>query len=208
MYRLIQVDGTELGTVETVQYIQLSNNGFYVRTTKDTAVGVAYESKAYPLAGHTDIEGTGVLVVEVDGGRALYDAVLPSNITFVALAETGSIDAVTATEHASLFGAWQENVTYAPGQLRTDPLDGCLYRVNEGMGHTSLTGWNPSLTPAMWTLAGDPNDPWPAWAQPTGAQDCYGLGSQTSHVDKHWVSEYANNVWEPGVFGWAEAEDV
>ena len=51
--------------------------------------------------------------------------------------------------------------------MRTDPLDGKLYRVREGQAHTSVEGWNPSLTPAIWVLvdvthAGTVEDPIPA----------------------------------------------
>jgi hypothetical protein len=31
------------------------------------------------------------------------------------------------------------------------------------------------------------------------------IETKVSHNDKHWVSDYDNNVWEPGVFGWTEA---
>lgn len=49
-----------------------------------------------------------------------------------------------------------------------------------------------------------PIDEYPEWKQPTGAQDAYMKGDKCSHNDKHWISDYDNNVWEPGVFGWAE----
>lgn len=28
------------------------------------------------------------------------------------------------------------------------------------------------------------------------------LGAKVSHNEKHWISTYDNNTWEPGVFGW------
>jgi len=46
--------------------------------------------------------------------------------------------------------------------------------------------------------------PAPAWVQPTGAGDAYALGALVTHAGKTWVSGYAANVWEPGVFGWTE----
>lgn len=45
---------------------------------------------------------------------------------------------------------------------------------------------------------------WPAWSQPVGAVDTYPLGAKVSHNGKKWVSTAANNVWEPGVYGWEE----
>ena len=87
-----------------------------------------------------------------------------NNITFVALAETKVLDDNTAARHAEVFEEWREGVTYKAGQMRRDPLNGKLYRVRDGQEHTSVEGWNPSLTPAMWVLvdvthAGTQEDP-------------------------------------------------
>ena len=39
-----------------------------------------------------------------------------------------------------------------------------------------------------------------------GATDAYMNGDKVSHNGQHWISTYDNNTWEPGVFGWDEAE--
>lgn len=44
--------------------------------------------------------------------------------------------------------------------------------------------------------------PPPAWVQPTGASDDYQIGDRVTHNAQVWVSTAANNVWEPGVYGW------
>lgn len=90
-----------------------------------------------------------------------------NNITFVALAETKVLDDDTAARHAAVFPEWAVGVTFKDGQMRTDPLNGKLYRAREGKAHTSVEGWNPSLTPALWepvdvTHAGTKDDPIPA----------------------------------------------
>lgn len=131
-------------------------------------------------------------------------APLVASIAFVTLAEAGQIDATTATENAQHFAEWAPRVDYSPGMIRRDPEDKALYRVNEGQGHTSQEGWNPSRTPALWTKIGDPAEEWPEWAAPTGAHDAYAKDSKTSHNGKKWVSEIDGNVWEPGVYGWVE----
>ena len=87
-----------------------------------------------------------------------------NNITFVALAETKVLDDNTAARHAEVFEEWREGVDFKAGQMRRDPIDGKLYRVRDGQAHTSVEGWNPSLTPAMWavvdvTHAGTQEDP-------------------------------------------------
>ena len=98
-------------------------------------------------------------------------------------------------------------MAYTEGQIRRDPLDGNLYRVNKGQGHTSQEGWNPSLTPALWSKIGDPGEEWPEWSQPLGAHDAYNTGDKVAHNGKHWTSDLDGNVWEPGVYGWTEASE-
>lgn len=130
-----------------------------------------------------------------------------ASIAFVVMAEAGQIDDVTASENASQFGSWAYPVAYTEGQIRRDPLDGNLYRVNKGQGHTSQEGWNPSLTPALWSKVGDPGEEWPEWSQPLGAHDAYNTGDKVAHNGKHWTSDLDGNVWEPGVYGWTEASE-
>lgn len=130
-----------------------------------------------------------------------------ASIAFVVMAEAGQIDDVTAVEYASQFSPWAYPVAYTEGQIRRDPLDGNLYRVNKGQGHTSQEGWNPSLTPALWSKIGDPGEEWPEWSQPLGAHDAYNTGDKVAHNGKHWTSDLDGNVWEPGVYGWTEASE-
>ena len=131
-----------------------------------------------------------------------------ASIVFVSMAEAGGFDNTTAGEHIDLFEEWTYPVAYKPGQMRCDPLDSCLYRVNEGQGHTSQKGWNPSLTPALWHKAYDPAEEWPDWSQPIGKDDAFKLGAKVTHKGKRWICDQVdaagNNVWEPGVYGWSE----
>lgn len=60
-----------------------------------------------------------------------------------------------------------------------------------------VTGWRKF---AM--IAPDGTVTIPAWVQPLGAQDAYALGAIVMHRSQKWRSVNANNVWEPGVFGW------
>lgn len=84
---------------------------------------------------------------------------------FTALCETQVLDDNTAAQHAEVFDLWAAGVSYTVGQMRRDPLTGLLYRCAQA--HTSQEGWNPSLTPALWTVvdvthAGTLADPIPA----------------------------------------------
>lgn len=141
---------------------------------------------------------------EREKANPLTEIARATTIVFVLMAEAGQIDDVTATENAGQFAAWNYPIRYDAGQIRRDPLDGNLYRVNEGQGHTSQQGWNPSLTPALWSKIGDPAEEWPAWSQPLGAHDAYSAGDKVSHNGKRWVSDLDGNVWEPGTYGWSE----
>lgn len=71
---------------------------------------------------------------------------------------------------------------------------------------TPANVWEPGV--AQWrkialTVPGEPVAI-PAWVQPSGAGDAYALGAIVRHNGKVWKSDYAANVWEPGVFGWTE----
>lgn len=72
MYRIIKIDGTELGITDSVNYIRYGDNGCFTPATREDAIGVAFKSVAYNLVGHEDIEGAGTVVVsEIDGGQEL-----------------------------------------------------------------------------------------------------------------------------------------
>ena len=70
--------------------------------------------------------------------------------------------------------------------------------------HTAQADWTPDAAVSLWVRIDDPAEEWPEWRQPQGAQDAYALGAKVSHNEKHWISDVANNVWEPGVYGWTE----
>ena len=122
-------------------------------------------------------------------------------IAFVVLAESGSIDDVTASEQATLFSEWVPGVKYAVGQLRRygDTLYRCVQE------HTSQEGWEPDKAASLWSATSDPSEEWPEWSQPIGAHDAYSAGAKVSHDGKHWTSDLDGNVWKPGVSGWTEA---
>ena len=74
MYRIIKIDGTELGITDSVNYIRISGNGCYTTATVENAVGIALDSVAYNLAGHDEIEGAETVVVsKVDSGKIIQE---------------------------------------------------------------------------------------------------------------------------------------
>lgn len=125
-----------------------------------------------------------------------------SAIAFVTLAETGTIDETTATEHASLFGQWVENVAYEQGAIRL--FNENLYRCVQA--HTSQGDWTPEAAASLWTKIGDPTEEYPEWSKPVGSHDVYNTGDKVSYDEKHWESTVDANVWQPGVYGWDEVK--
>lgn len=83
-----------------------------------------------------------------------------------------------------------------PGQVRS--YNGQLYECIQQ--HQAVTGQTPDLVPALWRTYSD--EECPVWVQPTGAQDAYPIAACVTHNGQEWISLYAANVWEPGVFGW------
>ena len=99
-----------------------------------------------------------------------------------------------------LFERWVANHDYTAGERIY--YDGTLYRCVQS--HTSQDSWTPDITPALWAPVSV--EEWPEWRQPTGTQDAYMTGDKVTHNEKRWISTADNNVWEPGVYGWDEAE--
>ena len=123
-----------------------------------------------------------------------------TGIVFVALAENGTLDDVTAAEHTDLFSPWAEGIAYETGNIRSYGEE--LYRCVQA--HTSQSNWTPDKTPALWVKIGDPAEEFPAWSQPVGAHDAYRKGDRVSYQGRHWESTVDGNVWAPGTYGWQE----
>ena len=103
-----------------------------------------------------------------------------------------------ALEAVELYPAWKPGTAYEVDERIRH--EGILYRCVQA--HTSQTGWEPPVVPALWIMVS--LDEWPEWIQPTGAQDAYRIGDKASHNGKHWVNDVDYNVYEPGVYGWTE----
>lgn len=73
MYRIITVDGVELGITDSVNYIKIGASGDFTNATKDSAIGVAFQGVAYNLIGHSEIADTNTVIVSsIDGGAEMY----------------------------------------------------------------------------------------------------------------------------------------
>ena len=196
----IRKDGAVLALTDAPNYIQMHPEGFYILCGQKDAQGVAVNGVPYALSEGALGECETVIVVERDTGNILQEQWTVNSITFVALAETGSIDDVTAGEHMESFETWTAAVAYTAGKMRR--YRGKLYRCISA--HTSQEDWTPDTATSLWKEIADPAEEWPKWAQPIGAHDAYNAGDKVSHNDKKWKSTCDGNVWEPGVYGWTE----
>lgn len=81
MFRIIKIDGTELGITDSVNYIKISGSGSYVSASENDAIGVAFNSEPYNLVGHDEIDGVDTVVVSrIDGGAEVNNLTNTINI--------------------------------------------------------------------------------------------------------------------------------
>ena len=99
-----------------------------------------------------------------------------------------------------LFPAWVVGRAYAVDDRVQH--GGTLYKCIQA--HTSQTDWTPEAAPSLFAKVLIPDETViPEWVQPDSTNP-YSKGNKVTHNGKTWVSDYDNNVWEPGVFGWSE----
>ena len=81
--------------------------------------------------------------------------------------------------------------------------NGKLYKCLQA--HTAQADWNPIDAPSLWAevLAGQDGTEIGEWVQPDSTNP-YMRGDRVSYNGKIYESEVDNNVWAPGVYGWAE----
>lgn len=210
MYKIISA-GKIVALCDTPRYVTRNpDTGALVEATAEDAIGVSVAGTLYNLNGGSGIpDAPEAVVSEVEGGEMVFIAIsqadavsTTSGIAFVAMAEAGTIDGVTAGEHADLFSPWAYPGNYTVGQIRRY-TDGKLYKCLQA--HTSQADWTPDTAVSLWVSISDPAEEWPEWSQPLGAHDAYSKGAKVSHNGKHWISDLDANVWEPGQYGWTEA---
>lgn len=111
-----------------------------------------------------------------------------------------SLSEEDALEAVTLYPKWESGVQYEVGhRVRYNDI---LYRVLQA--HTSQDNWTPDVAVSLYARVLIPDENVvSAWIQPDSTNP-YMMGDKVSHNGKTWVSDYDNNVWEPGVFGWHE----
>jgi hypothetical protein len=139
------------------------------------------------------------LMVKYANDKATVLSVLKNNPIAVANADDWAAELKLDVE---VMQNWQAGVQVYLGELKK--YNDQRYVVVQS--HVTQAGWEPPNVPALFTLkpVPQPGQNYPDWVQPTGAQDAYALGDRVHHNNLDWESQYASNVWEPGVFGWIQ----
>ena len=90
--------------------------------------------------------------------------------------------------------------TYAPLQEQVDALAERLDALTARV--TAIEAGTPAEPPA------EP-DEWPAYVQPTGAHDAYGVGDKITYNGQHYVCRMDGCVWSPDAYpdGWELQEE-
>ena len=114
---------------------------------------------------------------------------------------TLTVDDNTALRMVEFYPEWSAGQDYTAGYKAQN--GGKLWRCLQA--HTSQSGWEPENAPSLWAKVLIPDETVvPEWEQPDSTNP-YSAGDKVTHNGKTWVSDIDNNVWEPGVYGWTEA---
>lgn len=125
-----------------------------------------------------------------------------SSLIFVQMAQDGTLDDITISEHPSLFPTWSDKWTGKAGTILMN--EGRLYRAVEDVSDIEHNE-RPSPNSTKWTAI-SPRDDYPSWSAPIGTNDAYSKGAKSSCDGKKWVSTVEGNIFEPGVHGWEEVK--
>ena len=110
-----------------------------------------------------------------------------------------------ALEAVELFPNWTPDSTITYHVDDRVQYEGILYKCLQE--HTPQEAWTPIAAPSLWAKVLIPDvHTVPEWEQPSSTNP-YQPGDKVMHNGKLWECTVANNVWEPGVYGWTEIND-
>ena len=103
-------------------------------------------------------------------------------------------------KESGLSRKWEPGSFMSTGELVEH--NEALYTVLQS--HQSQEDWTPDVSPSLFApLLTSPTGEVLEWVQPESTNP-YQIGDKVTHNGKTWINETANNVWEPGVYGWSE----
>ncbi len=113
-----------------------------------------------------------------------------------------SLDDADALEAINLFPVWDVNKEDGYKKDERVRYDNILYKCLQD--HIPQENWTPVAASSLWAKVLIPDENIiPEWEQPDSTNS-YQIGDKVTHNGKTWENTVANNVWEPGVYGWSE----
>lgn len=103
-----------------------------------------------------------------------------------------------ALEVAALYPTWSSKIGEQVNVGERLWYNDALYKVLQQ--HIPQETWTPDVTSSLYAEVSI--EEIPEWLQPISAETAYHLGDKVRHNGLTWESDYDNNTWEPGVFGW------
>lgn len=84
MFQILKINGEELGFADTVRYIKIAENGCYVESKANEAIGIAFKGEPHKL--------DEVILKEVDGGKIIEKKQTMNELAIAELAEAQTKD--------------------------------------------------------------------------------------------------------------------
>ena len=221
MYKILK-GGELLAYVETVRYIKRHANGCYTPCEPGEAQGIALNSVAYNLPGHTEIDGEEaipVLMTEQEYGGYIGDTLQTTSgmesllgheqtrqealelrraLQLFVQSTVPVDDESKAMEYASIYPTWEELLA----TKQTYPAKTIFsWGTTEG-GDKQLWSfisdyqpqeiYTPDQDISHYKKVGVTEDGYDIWSQPLGATDCWKLGDIVWHKDQLWIGTQAD----------------
>ena len=162
-----------------------------------TPLKTLVQSKVDGVASHTpELETIVFDFVSMRALLALADKVEANLTATRKLVRVDELSPAEILELKDIYPDWKPGLGMVPGHYYKD--DGKLYRVNDGMAHTSQADWKPSTAKALFTEVMPPSVI-PLWTQPTGAHDAPNIGDKRIWPagGKVWTSKINGNTTIP-----------
>lgn len=139
-----------------------------------------------------------------NSAQRIYNSQLETAVFMFVNTQVSTMSEEDMLQVEMLFAEWTIGNAYKTGDVVR--YQGGLWQAIQNS--TAQDIYPPDQFVAGWKRIGNPNHEgvFP-WSQPLGATDAYQLGAKVTHNGKTWESTIANNVWEPGVYGWKEVKD-
>ncbi len=212
LYSTLPQDFENILNFRNADETTIKSKGFYdvimpVYNPETQIIGEIYfdpilEIFTYPITNKTpeQIEQEYINRINIQAD-AIFNQVNPQLLKKLLSDKLTILQEEEAIEFRTMFPPFKIGIAVTLGEKLYYAGNDKLYEVLQS--HTTQADWLPDLVPALFREIAPPGVI-PQWVQPTGAHDDYNIGDKVIHNTFTWESSVANNVWEPGVYGWTQ----